>query len=299
MTTGARSGIPRTRSHAIQARLAGRSIDIDPRVSPLRPDLAAIDLAGTVMSSYYAAGEHRVCKHDRTMVRSDGDDRATATSELLFGESFTVFDVAGGWSWGQCSRDLYVGWVSTAALSSAHPCPSHRVIAPSAPVFAGADIKTTVLRSLPLNSLIDAGGSSGTFVAAADGWVHSRHVAAIGSALAEPAVVAARFVGVPYVWGGRTHYGIDCSGLTQAALLACGIECPRDSDQQYAALNSAIAVDERRRGDLVFFPGHVGILDDPQTVIHANAFWMETVVEPLDAVIARVPLTGIARPRRA
>lgn len=293
MITSVSDAGPRT--SRIQSRLAGPSRRLDLRVNAVRADLADAALAGIVTAARYAEGVTRVCTVAAAMVRSHPDDGATAVSALLFGESFTVFDVAGGWAWGQCQHDRYVGWIGASALEPPAGTVTHRIVAPTAAVFAAPDIKAPATGSLPLNARLVAGEDAGMFVAAAGGFVHRRYVRAVGDVGGDPVAIGLGFVGSPYVWGARTRDGIDCSGLTQAVLGAVGIAAPRDSDQQRDAF-AAVAADDRRRGDLAVFPGHVGLLVDRDTLLHANAHWMTTVVEPLADVAARLAPTGFRRP---
>jgi cell wall-associated NlpC family hydrolase len=218
-------------------------------------------------------------------------------SELLFGEDFDLFDIArdaaGDWGFGRTATDRYTGWVAMAALGDPGETPTHRISAPVAPVFSAADIKAPVLRELPFGAHL-AGEAGKMFLAlSGGGFVHLHH---LSPPPATPLEVARLFTGAPYLWGGRTPMGVDCSGLVQAALVTTGRPCPRDSDQQLAALGTAVAFEDRAPGDLVFFPGHVGILAGRDRLFHANAHWMATVEEPLDDVIARLAASGVETP---
>lgn len=283
-----------------QGHLAGPSRRLDRRINAVRDDLANAALAGVVTAPRYADGVYRRGAVPAAMVRSAADDDAVAVSAVLFGEVFVVFDVVGGvggWCWGQCLDDGYVGWVRTAALAAPGVAAvSHVVAAPVAPVFARAEIKANVVATLPLGARIAVvSGSTDAFVATAAGFIHHRHLRAVTEPASDPVAIALGFVGTPYVWGGRTRDGLDCSGLTQLALRACGVFCPRDSDQQAAAF-PAVPAGQRRRGDLVAFPGHVGILADAETLVHANAYWMAVVVEPLADAAGRLAASGFHRP---
>jgi cell wall-associated NlpC family hydrolase len=279
----------------LTARLRGPRPRLDPRAHVFRGDFADVALVGEVSAHFYVEPMTMRCSVARAAVRKAGDAGATAVSELLFGEDFDLFDVAGDWGFGRSAADHYTGWVAMAALGAPGAEPTERISARVAPVFAAADIKAPVVMELPFGARV-AGERGEKFLAlAGGGFVHLRHVAPppVGH------IEAARlFTGAPYLWGGRTPLGVDCSGLVQAALATGGVDCPRDSDQQLAALGVAVAFDDRAAGDIVFFPGHVGILVAGDRLLHANAHWMAVVEEPLADVIGRIgdgAVTGVRR----
>jgi cell wall-associated NlpC family hydrolase len=274
------------------ARLAGPRPRLDPRRWIARADLVEIDLAGQVAAARYVAPLAMQAAVPRTAMRKAGDSGSVAVSELLAGEGFDVFEIVDGWAFGRSVADAYVGWVRADALLQRADRARVMVTARVAPVFAAADIKAPVVMELPFGGLV-AGQAGERFFACDAGFIHNRHLAAAPST---PIAVARLFTGAPYLWGGRTPLGVDCSGLVQAALAACGLAAPRDSDQQRDGLGVAVDFEARDAGDLVFFPGHVGILATRDRLLHANAHWMVTVEEPLADVIARLHAAGVAEP---
>jgi len=242
-----------------------------------------------VFAPHYARPLAHGCLAVTTPVRIAPSYDAVAVSELLRGECFAVVDASGDWAWGFTEHDGYVGYVALAALGETCAA-SHVVATPAALVFAAPDIKSPVIDRLPMGARIISTEESGAFHAIdGGGFVHRRHSVALGEVAADFVEVATRLMGVPYRWGGRSGDGIDCSGLVQLALGFAGVAAPRDSDQQ-AALGEALADGGAlRRGDLVFLPGHVGIMASATDLLHANAHWMRVVTEPLADVLARQP----------
>jgi len=253
----------------------------------VRKDVADIALAGGIFAPHYARPEARSVSVAACALYPAPQQDAPAGSQLLFGEAFHVLDIAGGWAWGYCVHDHYVGYVPDEALGRPMKA-THFVSANAAPLFSTADIKSCVKMTLSLGARL-AGSIEGDFLATEQGWVHRHHVAPISTTFNDPVATAERLIGAPYLWGGRGAGGVDCSGLVQLALELADIECPRDSDQQRATLG--IEVDEGeplQRGDLIFFPGHVGFMADDSHLLHANAWWMAVVVEPLSDVVDRL-----------
>jgi cell wall-associated NlpC family hydrolase len=270
----------------------------DARLTPARADLAASYLKGELEAPRFADGEKCSIAIGRASLRVRPVNGAAQDSELLFGEIFTVYDRAYGWVWGQAANDLYVGYVKEDALAAPFAAQA-RVTALMAPLFPAADLKTPVVDLLPMNAAIPLLGREGDYVKAGDGrYLHQRHL----EPLAEKdfVAVAERFLGMPYVWGGKTAAGMDCSGLIQNALQAVGKAAPRDTDMMQKSLGDAVPLSRVQRGDLVFWKGHMGVMLDETRLLHANAFHMAVAIEPLGEAIARIqkaagPVTTIKR----
>jgi len=272
----------------------------DKRVTPARADLAASHLKGTVDAPRYADGVKRSVWVGRIPLRVRPSDEAAQDSELLFGDTFTVYDRAKGWAWGQAGSDDYVGYVEEGALTEAFATKA-RVTARMAPAFIGPDLKRSVQDILPMNAAVSVLSKIDDYVEIESGlFLHSKHLAPLGHS--DFVTVAEQFQGTAYVWGGKTYAGLDCSGLIQTALQAVGKSAPRDTDMMEKALGErALGDDEAlRRGDLVFWKGHVGVMVDGENLLHANAFHMSTVIEPLEQAVERIvkvagPVTSVRR----
>jgi cell wall-associated NlpC family hydrolase len=264
----------------------------DKRVTAARADLAALHLKGEVDAPRFVAGEPRVVSAPLAPVRRAPSPDAPLDTEALMGERFTVYEsTEEGWSWGQLDVDGYVGWMPSAALAVPTAEPTHRIVALRTLVFPGPSIKAPPIGDLPFGARVAVTRIAEPFaVLASGGFVPSRHVAPLDFVEGDFVAVAERFLGTPYLWGGKSALGIDCSGLVQTALTACGIACPRDSDMQEHALGEAMSHGVVRlvRGDLVFWNGHVAIVRDADTLLHANAFHMAVALEPAGAAIARI-----------
>ncbi len=246
-------------------------------------------LEGRVVAERYVETDALQASAPAAPLRRAPADDAEQLSQLLFGERFDVLETRGEWAFGQARRDGYVGWAPAEALSGPALAPTHRVSALRAYAFAEPDIKSGPVGLYSMNALATVEAREGRFVRAARaGWFVEGQLAPVGSGFArDPAAVAAHFLGAPYLWGGRESLGLDCSGLVQAALHACGRACPRDSDQQ-RTLCREVSPAEAVRGDLLFWRGHVGVLGAPDRLIHANAHAMAVVDEPLADALARM-----------
>lgn len=268
----------------------------DPRLTPARSDLAAAHLEGQVEAERFIAGEiRRVCEPTAPLKRTPFG-AASLDTEALYGERARVYEDDGeGWSWVQLERDGYVGYLPTAALAPEGAPATHKVRALRSFLFPGPDIKLPPVTALSFASPVAVREMRGKFAVTAEGFLHAGHLAPLDENESEDFVtVATRFLGLPYLWGGRSSLGLDCSGLVQTALMACGIAAPRDSDMQEAALGDRIPLDGPfRRGDLLFWAGHVAIVEAPDILLHANAHHMAVAREPLAPALARIAAAGL------
>ena len=279
-------------------RLSAHMPAFDPRLTAARADLAAKHLEGKVPAARFAEGRVLEVVAPIAPLRREPRPDAALDTEALKGERVTIYDAnEEGWSWGQLAADGYVGWLPSVALGPPGPAPTHKVVALRTLVFPGPSIKLPPLEALPLGAkLAVARVQERLAITPAGVYLPAAHLAPLDAHESDFVAVAERFVGVPYLWGGKTALGLDCSGLMQTALTACGIACPRDSDMQEAALGAptAAAADfaNLRRGDLIFWKGHVAVVRDRASLLHANAFHMAVAVEPLAEALARIRAAG-------
>jgi cell wall-associated NlpC family hydrolase len=261
-----------------------------PRLTPARPDLAARHLAGKVAAARFVDGEPREVIEPHLPLRRSPVPDAALDTEALMGERVTVYETTDeGWAWGQLDADGYVGFMPASGLAAPGPAPTHRVSALRTLIFHAPSFKLPPIGALPLGARLAVVRSEGRFaLTASGGFVPARHLAPVESREDDFVAVAERFLGTPYLWGGKTSLGLDCSGLVQVALNACGVACPRDTDMQQEALGEVVADGPRRRGDLIFWKGHVAIARDERTMLHANAFHMAVAIEPIDQAITRI-----------
>jgi cell wall-associated NlpC family hydrolase len=267
----------------------------DPRTTPARPDLAASHLRGKIAAARFVDGTTREVREESTPLRRAPAPDAPLDTEALMGERVTVYETTEeGWCWGQLDRDGYVGWLPANALGPPGPPATHAVAALRTLAFPGPSIKLPPVAAFSLGCRLVVTRTEGALAVTPSGYVPARHLVPVDAAAPDFVAVAERFVGVPYLWGGKTSLGIDCSGLVQAALTAAAIACPRDSDMQEHALGTAIAptLADLRRGDLLFWNGHVAIARDAATLLHANAFHMAVAIEPIEEAVRRIATNG-------
>jgi cell wall-associated NlpC family hydrolase len=270
----------------------------DPRTNAYRPDLAAAHLEGVVVAERFIEGVPCQLRTGFATVKAKPDLEARQTTQALFGETVTVYEEHDGWVWGKIETDGYVGYLRLDTLWGETPEPTHRVSAIRTFLFPEPDLKSPTLDVLSLTSRVAVVGETNGFAELEQGgWVFMKHLAGLADVAPDHVATAGRLIGVPYLWGGKTSMGLDCSGLVQIALNAAGLSVPRDSDQQAKAIGEAVAdFGDLRRGDIVFFPGHVGIMTGPERLLHANAFHMMVTEEPLADVVARgAQVTGVRR----
>jgi cell wall-associated NlpC family hydrolase len=272
----------------------GGATAFDPRVTPVRP---AVDGQPPAVARPGDGRRYEVADPTAPLRHAPSPD-APLDTEALKGERVMVYETTEeGWAWGQLEADGYVGFLPAGALRDPGPAPTHKVAALRTLVFPGPSIKLPPVETLALGCRLAVARCEPPFaVTASGGYVPARHLVPLDRQECDFVAVAERFLGAPYLWGGKTSLGLDCSGLVQVSLAACGIASPRDSGVQEQALGQALppATDfsDLRRGDLVFWEGHVAIVRDPASLIHANAHHMSVAIEPIDEAIARIHAAG-------
>ena len=269
----------------------------DPRLTPARPELAAKYLEGKVEAARFVEGVEFEIADALAPLREAPSADAALLTQALKGERVTVYERTGeGYAWGQLNGDGYVGWLPDRALKKRGEKPAHKVIAIRTFAFPGPSIKLPPAETLMMGSLLSVIREDGAFAVTREGWhLPRRHVGGVDHYEKDFVAVAERFVGTPYLWGGKSSLGIDCSGLVQVSLNAAGTGCPRDGDMQQEGLGRPLGLAEStklQRGDLIFWNGHVAIARDADSIVHSNAHHMATVIENTREAIARIKAAG-------
>jgi cell wall-associated NlpC family hydrolase len=269
----------------------------DPRLTPARPDLAAKYLEGKVEAARFVAGEEFEIVEALAPMREAPAPDAMLLTQALKGERVTIYDRNGeGFAWGQLNSDGYVGWLPDSALAKPAAVPTHKVTALRTFAFPAATIKLPPVETLSMGARVTVARNDAAFAVTREGWyLPRRHIGGLEATENDFVAVAEKFVGTPYLWGGKSSLGIDCSGLVQIALNAAGLGCPRDSDMQQDGLGRELSPAEMKhlqRGDLIFWKGHVAIARDASTIVHANAHHMATVIENTTDAITRIRAAG-------
>ena len=280
---------------------------LDRRLHAFRPDLADVSLQGKVEAERFVAGKPARISSAVIGLRPQPDPGRGIDTELLMGEEVRIFEQKDGWCWVKAVSDGYVGYLPEGCLSANAPEPTHIVLPQRSPLYAEPELRKPHVDVLSMGSRVHVAGEAevrgNRYVVLENGTaLYATHVRPIDAASEGDYVdVVARFVETPYLWGGRSGLGIDCSGLVQLAMLMTGRQAPRDTDMQAAGLGRPIERDELRRGDLVFWKGHVAVMEDPETIIHANGHTMTVARENFEAAIKRIGWlydlpTGYRRP---
>ncbi len=270
---------------------------LDPRRNPFRPDLAAKHLKGQVTADKFVEGTRRQVLRAAAPLRRTPIGNAGLDTEVLFGETVLVFEESEGWAWIQSEADSYTGYIPADAVTDRIIEPTHRVRASGTFIYPKPDIKTPPLLHLSLNARVAVAENGETFSAlATGGFVVTRHLIEQERYARDFVTVAEGFIGVPYLWGGKTRIGLDCSALVQLSLYAAGINAPRDTDMQQDEVGESVLIPESleglERGDLIFWKGHVGIMSDSVLMVHANAHHMSVAVETLPEAASRIAKSG-------
>jgi cell wall-associated NlpC family hydrolase len=266
---------------------------LDARVTAARADLAAAHLKGKVEAQRFVEGRVTQAIRGTVSLRNMPSFDGRLETEILFGERFTIYEAKNDWVWGQCALDSYVGYARECEFATPGPAPTHRVTAFKTAFLHQPELKSAAIDFLPLNSKVAVMGEEERYARIGDGlYVFAGHLAQLTHKEADWVKIAERFASFPYLWGGKTADGLDCSGIIQLALEAGGIAAPRDADMMETALGKSVLVTpdfaNLKRGDLIFWSDHMGVMLDAARLLHANATYMAVTIEPLAEAAARI-----------
>ncbi len=264
--------------------------DYDRRRTPARGDIAALHLQGFVPARRYVEGQTMRVIDEVVALRPQPRSDQSLDTQALHGEEVIVYDIDEGWAWGQLVSDGYVGYLPADSLDDAVLTPTHSIDVLRTFLYAAPDIKSPAIGALPMGAKVQVRGLRGDFAHLTSGlFVWASHLLPVAQVRADYVATAESFIGMPYLWGGKTCLGLDCSGLVQIALQASGIAAPRDTDMMLAELGECVPEGAPlRRGDLVFWKGHVGVLRDGHRLLHANGYHMQVVSESFLEARARI-----------
>lgn len=263
---------------------------LDLRLTLARPDLADRALEGQVEATRFEDPKPWHVSAPKARLFRRPDMAKGLDTELLHGEQFDVLDRLSGWAWGRSALDGYVGFVAEADLTEGASSPTHTVATRMAHIYASAELKIPPVGALPFGALVTVAETRDSHARVGpERWIPLPQLQCVKQLARDWVAAAEKFLGTPYVWGGRSSWGVDCSGLVQLARQAAGHACPRDSDMQEDALGRTLEPNEpAQRGDLIFWRGHVGIVAGPNALLHANAHHMAVATEPLDVALERI-----------
>jgi len=269
-------------------------MNLDPRLNAFRPDLADEMLRGKVEAERFVSGELYEIAEAILPLHSAARFDAMRMTELLYGERVKVFAVDEGWAWVKAAHDGYVGYVPASGLSREITGSAHRVAVPLTFMYPAPDLKSVPEVALPMNSRVEITELSDKFACVRNGrYIFAGHLKPLTGHEEDFVAVAEQFLHAPYLWGGKTFRGLDCSGLIQIAMHAIGLACPRDTDMQENELGSPLQDHNALgRGDLLFWKGHSGMMTDREQLLHANAHHMQVTLEPVSKVITRIAMAG-------
>ena len=267
---------------------------LDRRLHAYRADLADARLRSQFNAASYVDGKpgHIIC--GTAVLRSVPDDKCPIDSELLYGENISIFERKDGWAWVQAETDGYVGYLKESTIATKLAVPTHFVTTLRTFIYPEPNLKAPPLHLISMNSplRLTEKEHTGFRLLEEGGWVVAGHLSKFGNQDNDPCEIALQFNGTPYLWGGRTSLGLDCSALVQMSLLRCGIKVPRDSDMQEKVIARPTTCQNDlsglRRGDLVYWTGHCGVWIDSSRFIHANATDMAVTIQPLKHILEHV-----------